>query len=203
MSGEGPTQPAGRELSRKIARLAQERGWNQADLARNTGLTRHTARSIMRSHEHAPRHIHNATLMACARALGVSVLDLRTLSVEQLLARRAGRAASPEDELLARLAAGPPEVRAWADREPERARKLSADEAGELLSLPASATAEEVTRSVAGLERRQELFRRFRAVMQTADIDFLEQFVNMLYERTCVRGIAPPPSPSTPPASAG
>src|SRR5262245_65742533 len=80
-------------LCAKIARLVQERGWNQEQFARYADLNRLTIRSIL----HEPdRKLHNATVQACARALGVSVHDLQTLSLEKLLPKMRVPIASTE-----------------------------------------------------------------------------------------------------------
>ena len=56
-------------LGAKIARLVQERGWNQEEFARSADLNRLTVRSLFQG---PPRKLHNATVSACARALGLS-----------------------------------------------------------------------------------------------------------------------------------
>src|SRR6266536_4347217 len=121
-------------LSAKIARLVQERGWNQADFARIAQLNRQTVHTIL--HE-GNRKLRNATVSACARALGLAVNALLTLPVERLLARMNGRLSADADETLRRLyeQASQPELLAWIERNPERAQKLSAEEIDELLSL--------------------------------------------------------------------
>src|SRR5262245_12048103 len=60
-------------LCAKMARLVEERGWNQDEFARNAGLHRLTVRHILHGPE---RRLHNATVGACARALGLSVAEL-------------------------------------------------------------------------------------------------------------------------------
>src|SRR6516225_6429458 len=73
------------ELAHKIARLVEERGWNQEEFARIARLNRHTVRQIL--HKGSGRRLRNATVSACARALGLSVNDLRTVPLERLLPR--------------------------------------------------------------------------------------------------------------------
>ena len=80
MMSEAPLDPWP-NLCAKIARLAEERGWNQEEFARNAGLNRLTIRSIVLGPE---RRLHNATVAACARALGLSVSDLRHLPLDRL-----------------------------------------------------------------------------------------------------------------------
>src|SRR5262245_24675675 len=62
------------DLASKIARLVQERGWNQEDFARIANLNRHTVRSILQ--RSTGRRLRNATIMSCARALGLTVNEL-------------------------------------------------------------------------------------------------------------------------------
>ena len=71
-------------LCPKIARLVEERGWNQEEFARFANLNRLTIRNIFLGGQ---RRLHNATVSACARALGLSVTELRTQSVERLTNR--------------------------------------------------------------------------------------------------------------------
>ena len=47
MNGTSPGGGAGAELANKIARLVEERGWNQEDFARISKLNRHTVRQIL------------------------------------------------------------------------------------------------------------------------------------------------------------
>ncbi len=51
-------------LAGKIARLVQERGWNQEDFARIANLNRHTVRQILQHGDQ--RRLRNATIMSCA-----------------------------------------------------------------------------------------------------------------------------------------
>src|SRR5881227_2543748 len=117
-------------LCAKIARLVQERGWNQEDFARTAELNRLTIRSIF----HGPsRKLHNATVSACARALGLSVNDLLTQPLQKLLPRM--RVPMPVKESLRVLyeQATQPELLAWMQANGERAGRLTAQEIDELL----------------------------------------------------------------------
>src|SRR5438477_11056493 len=69
-------------IASRIACLVQERGWNMEEFARLAQLNRHTVRQILLAR--TPRRLRNATIGACARALGLSVHDLRTQSLETL-----------------------------------------------------------------------------------------------------------------------
>src|ERR1700674_4876615 len=81
-------------LCPKIARLVEERGWNQEEFARIANLNRLTIRNIFLG---GARRLHNATVSACARALGVTVADLRTVPLERLAARMQAKPMTPFD----------------------------------------------------------------------------------------------------------
>src|SRR5438034_9200670 len=82
---EETTPSVTNELANKIARLVQERGWNQEEFARIARLNRHTVRQILV--EGGLRKLRNSTLNACARALGLTVSELRELPLDRLLPR--------------------------------------------------------------------------------------------------------------------
>ena len=142
-------------LCAKIARLVQERGWNQEQFARYANLNRLTIRSIL----HEPdRKLHNATVQACARALGVSVHDLQTQPLEKLLPRM--RVPIPPTDGLRVLYehATQPELVEWMKNNPARAGELAPLEIDELLSLQGTGgplTTEGVEHYVKELERRR------------------------------------------------
>src|SRR3954451_20955566 len=98
---------AGAELANKIARLVEERGWNQEDFARISKLNRHTVRQILLGGP--KRRLRNATVSQCATALGLTVTELRNLPLERLLPRMHGKPPADEAalELLHSLAALP------------------------------------------------------------------------------------------------
>src|SRR5260370_26601607 len=123
------------DLSAKIARLVEERGWNQEDFARIAGLNRQTVRQILLPS--GDRRLRNATIGACARALGLSVNDLRTLPLERLLPRMASPPPAHGVPVRARgfEQATQPELLAWLERNPERAPQMNGEEIDELLSL--------------------------------------------------------------------
>ena len=182
---EGPDTLA-EDLAPKIARLVQERGWNQEDLARSARINRHTARQILQP---SPgRRLRNATVGACARALGLTVNELRTQPLERLLPRMAEGQPANGDSPLLRLydQAAQPELRAWTERNPDRAARLSAEEIDELLALQGTGgplTAFVVESFVERLERRRNLIERVRAVAGTEHLDLLEKFVGLLYDK--------------------
>src|SRR3712207_5109337 len=130
MSERAPDEPM--NLCAKIARLVEERGWNQEEFARAADLNRLTVRSIFQGGQ---RRLHNATVGACAKALGVSVNDLRNLPLDRLLPRMHTPPATRENLRLLYERATQPELLAWIERNPERAAKLTPEEVDELLSL--------------------------------------------------------------------
>src|SRR5581483_603842 len=164
------------ELAGKIARLVEERGWNQEEFARIARLNRHTIRQILV--EGGARRLRNATVNACARALGLSVSELRDQPLDKLLPRM--RDAQPADGggPLKRLVerATQPELLAWLERNPDRARQLSHEEVDELLAFQESGTltAFGVEGFVERLERRRRLVQRIHVVARTEYLELLE-----------------------------
>src|SRR4051812_41262610 len=118
------TQAGTAELANKISRLVRERGWNQEDFARFTRLNRQTIRQIMNPDARTvgDRRLRNATVGACARALGLTVTELETPPLERLLSRVHADAKTDGDTKLRRLyeQATQPELLAWMERNPER-----------------------------------------------------------------------------------
>ncbi len=136
-----PPSESATTLAGKIARLVEERGWNQEDFARITQLNRQTVRQILI--QNGQRRLQNATVSACARALGLSVSELRDRPLEQLLIRMNRRRPGDApfgpgdcDEQVRRLyeQAAQPELQAWIEAHPERARHFTGEEIDELLS---------------------------------------------------------------------
>ena len=174
-------------IAEKIARLVEERGWNKEDLARLAKLNRQTVRQIMDGRQ-GRRGLRNATVSACARALGLGVSDLRSLPLERLLPRMNGPLPGSADGHLRRLyeEASQPELLAWIERNPERARRLSPQEIDELLSLQGTGgplTTFGLERYVELLERKRTLIHKVHAVAGTEYIDLLERLVQLLYEK--------------------
>jgi transcriptional regulator with XRE-family HTH domain len=176
----------GLELAAKIARLVEERGWNQEDFARSTRLNRQTVREIL-SHN-GKRRPRNATISACAKALGLSVSELRDRPLPQLLTRMNQYPPSGGDEHLRRLyeQATQPEVMAWIECQPERARQLSDDEIDELLSLQGTGgplTSAGIEHFVALIERKRRVVEQVHAIAGTEYLELLEKLVALLYEK--------------------
>ena len=164
----------------------EERGWNQEDFARNAGLNRQTVHRIL--FRETERRLRNVTVSRCARALGLSVNDLRTAPLERLLQRLPGRqkleGAVPADLLYDR--ATQPELQAWVERNPERARQLTAAEMDELLSLQGTGgplTRTGVEHFVALIERKRRLVTQVHAIAGTEYLDVLEKLVGLMYEK--------------------
>jgi transcriptional regulator with XRE-family HTH domain len=173
-------------LADKIARLVQERGWNQEEFARITRLNRHTVRQILLPGEH--RRLRNATIGACARALGLTVNELRTLPLDRLLPRMTEGHPANGVAPLRRLyeKAVQPELIAWMERNGDRAQQLSDAEVDELLALQESIDALNaigVEGFVARLERRRRLMQQVQIIAGTEYLDLLEQFVALLHEK--------------------
>jgi len=171
------------DLATKIARLVEERGWNQEDFARHADLNRQTVRQILLPN--GDRRLRNATVGACARALGLSVNDLRSLPLERLLPRM-----NTAEESTARARgfeeATQPELLAWLERNPKRSQDLTGEEIDELLSLQGTGgplTAFGVEHFVELIERKRQLIQQVHAIAGTEYLDLLEQFVALLYEK--------------------
>jgi transcriptional regulator with XRE-family HTH domain len=174
------------ELAVKIARLVEERGWNQEDFARLAGLNRQTVRQILLANH--PRRLRNATISACARALGLSVSELRNRPLEHLLPRMNRRPPPDGDDVLRRLyeQATQPQLHAWIERQPDRARQLTAEEMDELLSLQGTGgplTPAGVEHFVSLIERKRKLLQQVHAVAGTEYLDLLEKLVELMYDK--------------------
>jgi transcriptional regulator with XRE-family HTH domain len=183
MKGSDPSH--GADLAAKIARLVEERSWNQEDFARSAGLNRQTVRQILL--ENGERRLRNATIGACARALGLSVNDLRSQPLERLLPRMNP---PPPSEAVNKNRlyeqATQPELQAWLDRNPERAKQLTDLEIDELLSLQGTGgplTAIGVERFVDLIERKRKLLYQLHAIAGTEYLDVLEKLMGLIFEK--------------------
>jgi transcriptional regulator with XRE-family HTH domain len=177
----------GNELALKIRRLVEERGWNQEEFARIARINRHTARQILLPGPQ--RKLRNATVLACARAFGLNVSELRDHSLERLLSRMASGPTPGVDLSRQRYQeATHPELRAWIERNPDRARQLDEADFRELLALQDSVGTLGVEGLIARLERRRRLLGRVSAIAGTEYLEFLERFVDLLHEKIQPRG---------------
>ena len=95
MNGASPGP--GAELANKIARLAEEKGWNQEVLAKAARLNRHTVHQIL--HGGPKRRLRNQTIQQCANALGLTVSELRNLPLDRLLPRMHGKPPGDDESL--------------------------------------------------------------------------------------------------------
>lgn len=184
MNDQSQTGPA--DLTAKIARLVEERGWNQGDFARIAQLNRQTVRQILLSN--SKRRLRNDTVSHCARALGLSVNELRTLPLERLLPRMHSQSLAPAGDTTRRLydEATQPQLKTWLDTNPERAGKLSPEEKDELLSIQGTGgplTYEGVEHQVGQIERKRKLIQQIHVIAGTEYIDLLEKVVEFAYER--------------------
>ena len=172
-------------LSNKIAKLVEEAGWNVEEFARRAGVNRLTARQIVLEGRRRPR---NATVSACARAFGLSVSDLRDQPLERLLPRVRLILKANGEAVLQRLydQASQPELLGWLQENPERAKRLTDDDIDELLSLQGTGgplTAKGVQHFVDRIERRRKLIQQVNAIAGTEQLELLEKFVSVLYEK--------------------
>lgn len=180
------------ELTRKIARLVEERGWNQEDFSRIADLNRQTVRDILQGT--SDRKLRNATVGSCAKALGLSVSELRDWPLDRLLPRMhhaahsSARAAGDADPGRRRLyeRATQPELVAWIERNPDRAAGLTEAESDELLSLQGTGgplTSLGVEHFVGLITRKRRLIEQVEAIAGTEYLDLLEQLVGLMYEK--------------------
>ena len=176
------------DLVAKIARLVKERGWNQEDFARHADLNRQTARQIMLMT--GDRRLRNATISACAHALGLTVSELTDVPLDRLLTRmnNQGGEPTPDDAGLRRLyeQATQPELRGWMERNPERAKFLTDAEMEELLSLQGTGgplNSMGVEHFVQVIERKRKLIEQVHASAGTEYLDVLEKMVELMYDK--------------------
>ncbi len=176
---------AGGDLALKIAKLVEEKGWNQEDFARISNLNRHTVRQIL--HGGPKRKLRNATVSQCAEALGLTVSELRSLPLDRLLMRVHGKV-SADDEALKLLydRATLPDLVSWLERNPDRAAELRPDEVEELLQMQAPGGPMErlgVEHFVELIERRRRLICQVRQIAGTEYLELMEQLVGLVFEK--------------------
>ena len=93
-----------------------------------------------------------------------------------------------EDDRLRRLyeEATQPELLAWMERNPDRARQMTPDEVDELLSLQGTGgplTSFGVERHVELLERKRRLMQQFHTIAGTEYLDLLEKIMGLIYDK--------------------
>src|SRR5262249_44084478 len=104
-------------LCAKIARIAEELGWNRQTLARRAKLSRITVGHICSGEN---RRLHNATVQACASAFGISANELRTEPIERLVAKIRPERTADEHQRRLFEQAMQPELQRWLEAHPER-----------------------------------------------------------------------------------
>ena len=183
----------GAELANKIARLVEEKGWNQEDFARTTRLNRHTVHQIL--HGGPKRRLRNNTVSQCAKALELTVSELRNLPLDRLLPRMHGKPPADEESLrLLHSRAVLPELLSWLERNQDRSAEFRPDEITELLDMQADGgplIRLGVEQCVEMIERRRELLSRVRMIASTEFLDLLEQVVGLVYDKLTSRITAP------------
>jgi transcriptional regulator with XRE-family HTH domain len=184
MNGQVPY--AGRSLAARIARLVEERGWNQEDFARHTQLNRQTVRHILTAD--GPYRMRNTTIRACARALGLSVSELRARPLDCLLEKMnaEARTSMPATVRPSYDRATQPRLLAWLEHHFDRIRDWSAAEREELVSLQGTGgplTDMGVEHFVELIERKRRLLEKIHAVAGTEHLDLLERLVDALFEK--------------------
>lgn len=179
------TTGSGAELANKIARLVEERGWNQEDFARISKLNRHTVRQIL--HGGPKRRLRNATVSQCSDALGLTVSELRNLPLERLLPRMHGKPPADEEALkLLYERAALPDLINWLERNKDRAAELRPDEVQELLDMQGPSGPLEklgVENCVELIERRRRLVCQVKEIANTEYLELLEQLVRLMFEK--------------------
>lgn len=179
--------PSAADLALRITRLVEERGWNQEDFARHAGLNRHTVRQILQPD--GSRKLRNATVAACARALGLTVSELRHAPLERLLQNPDRTASAASDGTVRQRLyeeATQPELMAWLERNPQRAQQLTPTDVDELLSLQGTGgplTSVGVEHYVKQIERKRRLIEQIHAIAGTEYLDILEKMVELMYEK--------------------
>jgi transcriptional regulator with XRE-family HTH domain len=163
--------------------MVRERGWCQNEFARRAGLSLQTAREILEGP--SSRRLQNRTIFGCARALGLSVAELRseasappgTLNLsEKIISREAWRY-----DLATQ-----PCVKDWLQYSQAEAATYTIEEIEELMSIQGTGgplTAEGLEAARALLERKRELLRRVHAIAGTDYLDLLEALVSSLFKR--------------------
>jgi transcriptional regulator with XRE-family HTH domain len=182
----GQRKPDDTALVDKLAGLVEQRGWTQGEFARHAGLNRITVRRIML--RQAGTRLRNPTVSRCAQALGLTVHELRSSPLEQLLTRRSVKSVVDLDARTRRLyeQAMQPELQAWLERNPERAAALTSEEMDELLSLQGTGgplTRLGVEHFVGLVERKRKLHQQVDAVAGTEYLEVLEKVVQLMYEK--------------------
>jgi hypothetical protein len=114
--------------------------------------------------------------------------DLMNLPLDRLLLRMSNPPVKDGEAHLRHLydRATQPELQAWLDRNPDRARLLTTDEIDELLSLQGTGgplTSIGVEHYVQLIERKRQLIQQVHTIAGTEYLEILEKLVGLLYEK--------------------
>jgi len=173
------------ELATKIARLVEEKGWNQEDFARIAQLNRHTVRLLLHGGDH--RKLRNATVSQCAEAFGLTVSDLRNLPLDRLLARIHGKVEADANVLHTLHDQAKHQVLLdWLERNRLRASQLCPAEAEELLAMQGAdgpILRLGVDQCVEIIERRRRIIQQVKALTATEYLPLLEQLVALMHDK--------------------
>src|SRR5206468_1118936 len=133
------------------------------------------------------RRLRNATVSQCAEALGVTVSELRNLTLDRLLPRMHGKPPADEEALkLLYERAALPVLVSWLDRNKDRAAQLRPDEIQELLDGQSPGGPLDkmgVENCVEVIERRRTILHQVREIANTEYLDLLEQLVGLIYDK--------------------
>jgi hypothetical protein len=177
----GHLSEPGDGLGDKIAALVRERGWCQSEFARRACLSVQTAREILESTSR--RRLRNRTIFNCARALGLSVAELRDPSCGDA-APSPGRFL--RDDWRYDLATQP-RLKEWMDNERSEASRYTPAELEELMSMQGTGgplTDEGLAEARQLIERKRDLLRKVQAIAGTEYLGLLESMVQWLFRRT-------------------
>ena len=173
------------DLAFKIAKLVEEKGWNQEDFARISHLNRHTVRLIL--HGGPKRRLRNATVSQCSEAFGLTVSELRSMPLDRLLARVHGKRAADEDAIKQLYdQASLPDLTQWLERNRDRATDFRDDEIQELLALQEPGGPLErlgVEQFVELIERRRAVFDQIRLIANSEFFHCVETMVGLIAEK--------------------
>jgi transcriptional regulator with XRE-family HTH domain len=165
--------------------LVEEKGWTQEDFARASRLNRHTVRQIL--HAGPKRRLRNNTVLSCAKALGLTVSELRNLPLERLLPRMHGEPPADNEALkLLHERSTLPSLKSWLERNELRAAQLRPEEVQELLDMQGPGGPLEklgVENCVDLLERRRRLVVQVREIAGTEYLELLERLVQLISEK--------------------
>lgn len=167
-------------LAWEIRRACLQRGWDQTDLARKSGVSRTTLYQIERGGVRKPRH---STLKRIAEALEMPVEDLSRSEPSPLQFDDRPSAATPRNGADFDRATNPL-VDSVREERPELFAGWSAGQWDELYSTFGTGgqlTAEGVVRTAMHINRKREVVRRLNIVLETHLGEVAANLVETLY----------------------